>query len=741
MFRKITMLVLVFVFLAIIATSASADPYISFSLNRYTQKEDNGHTNYPFNANIPASYTKVAENTNVTLYVDFKTLALKIQNNKTGYVWSTVLDNAQNSDFNEEWLKRVLSPVGVYMFDETGKTKIHTLLDDDVKMAISNINNGVKANIEFKDEEVAFSIYVRLTQSGVNVEIPDSTIVDRKNILASIQMFPFMGAVRQNEILGYIFIPDGPGALIRFGGSDFQAQQPYLAKVYGNDPAINYVSVDTEYYNPPKSIYLPVYGMVHGTKQNAYFVNIQNGAEYATIFAYPAGLTTNYYWVGAEFDYRENYFQPTSKEGDVVMTYPKERNKFDIKMDISILGGQDADYVGMAKAYRSYLESNGILGKKDDGKSNIPLRIELLGAESKRVLFWRSTVNMTTVSEASAIINDMLRNGLDNMLIIYKGITAGGYTGTQPMIFPFNKSLGAKNEFIQFFEKYSNANLNVSIYADYLKAYKGADGYTPRTDTITRITGELLKFDDKKENKEFYYLLPSVTLNRSEEDLTELKEYNIKGLAVDGIGYILSSAYGEEKISRIASAQVYADMLNKMSGEMDNISLYTPNSYLLKYVDNYLDIPLYSSEYVYETDTVPFMQIVLKGYVNYFSPFLNFSSNLEEDVLRNIEYGSYPSFILTYQPSYKLMDTASEDIFTSEYGNWSDTIKEIYDEINGALKYVKGETIEDREVLENQIVKVTYSNGVAIIVNYSDTAYTYGDQSVPAKGYLIREVE
>ena len=55
------------------------------------------------------------------------------------------------------------------------------------------------------------------------------------------------------------------------------------------------------------------------------------------------------------------------------------------------------------------------------------------------------------------------------------------------------------------------------------------------------------------------------------------------------------------------------------------LSLYKPNAYMWKYTKNYFDIPMYSSQYNNYSDSVPFIQIVLKGYMNYYAPFSNFS--------------------------------------------------------------------------------------------------------------------
>lgn len=84
-----------------------------------------------------------------------------------------------------------------------------------------------------------------------------------------------------------------------------------------------------------------------------------------------------------------------------------------------------------------------------------------------------------------------------------------------------------------------------------------------------------------------------------------------------------------------------------------------------------------------------------------------------------------------------MLDTPSGWLYTSEYDLWRETIIEEYASMNGALQAVKDAYIVDREVLATDVIKVTYSNGVSIIVNYNDAAYTDGTIQVVAKGYLL----
>ncbi|NLC95130.1 MAG: hypothetical protein GX676_05510 [Bacilli bacterium] len=63
---------------------------------------------------------------------------------------------------------------------------------------------------------------------------------------------------------------------------------------------------------------------------------------------------------------------------------------------------------------------------------------------------------------------------------------------------------------------------------------------------------------------------------------------------------------------------------------------------------------------------------------------------------------------------------------------------ETYQFIYNALEKVLGEEIIYREVLAKGIVRVTYSNDVKIIINYTNTDYEYEGEIVSAGNYLVK---
>jgi hypothetical protein len=147
---------------------------------------------------------------------------------------------------------------------------------------------------------------------------------------------------------------------------------------------------------------------------------------------------------------------------------------------------------------------------------------------------------------------------------------------------------------------------------------------------------------------------------------------------------------------------------------------------------------VYGTQYLIETDTVPFLQIVLQGQMEMYAPYSNFSFYSTGDVLRMIDYNVYPSFVLTEEPAYLLTDTLSRNYYSTEYELYKDLIQDIYENVNDALSNVINADWVSREVVEPGVVVNTYSNGVEIVINYSDLPVEYeGDILLPLS-YEVR---
>ncbi len=144
-----------------------------------------------------------------------------------------------------------------------------------------------------------------------------------------------------------------------------------------------------------------------------------------------------------------------------------------------------------------------------------------------------------------------------------------------------------------------------------------------------------------------------------------------------------------------------------------------------------------ASRYSFETDSVPFLQIVLSGAMTMYAPYANQSFYTDLDVLKCIEYNAYPSFLLTGGDSSLLLGTPSQEYFSTGFDDWKATAVSIYTRIAQVLSHVQGQQIQNHTVLQEGLVEIAYETG-SIYVNYTDYELQVNGVTVPAVGAVYR---
>lgn len=707
---------------------------ILYTSAQHTKPEKKNQTITAIQSSLEG-YTRVAENEELALYVEKKSLAIKLVNNKTGYVWASGLDKPEDYRLNATWKQIVQSGVTVEYTDRQGKLKTESILTNDSTPDVTLTDNGFSAKVFLLQAKLDFQIDVELSGNELVISVPqDKMKEDKYNKLVSMQIYPFFGAVNENDIPGYMFIPDGSGALIRYEKSKKTAGTPYIGQIYGQDPGIIRNLIKKEEIVPVQQVTMPVFGAVHGVKQNGYVGIVEGGDTYGEIIAYSSGITTDFNRISAKFNYRYQYYQPTSKSSSGINVYQKEMNDVQAKLRYVFLSGAEADYVGMAKTYQNYLVKQDRLAKKVD---KVQVRLEFLGGEMKKGLFWNSLVPMTKIKQIPTMVSELETKGVNDVLVVYKGWSKGGLTGSLPAKFPFEKSLGNKADIADAIQSLAEKNIPLYFHTDYTKAYEGASGFSGSKDVAKKINSEIIANEDELP---VLFLSPVKALNMAKKDVEKYRKYGIENLAIDTTGYQLFSDFSKDKkLTRMDTIEKNNEIFTELQDKVGPTALYQPNVYAWNQAEKYFDVPMNSSNYIYETDTVPFLQIVLKGYIPYYAPFSNFNSNPEDELLRLIEYGAYPSFILTEEASHLLAKTPSKNIYTSQFAIWKDEIGKQYNQVKETLGHVEGQTIESRIIPKSGVVEVTYSNGTVIIVNYTNSEYNKDGLKISAKSFGVLE--
>lgn len=674
------------------------------SSSLFTQEESN--TVYHQEELNFEGFNEKLSNDKLALYTKIPGGAIRVVNKETGFVWCSDVYNESYLGQNVAFANRVNSAFILTYRDSNSKPKEVIAREGQVTLNESVKENKVRYDVTIKSAKINFTYEITLLDNKLNVTLDNTSIEESENKIVSISFFPYLGSVYKTSIPGYIFIPSGNGALIRFEQEPTIAMQ-YMTPFYGND-----ANLDTD---EGEILSLPIYGIVQGVNQDAVLVEIKEGSEFAKFTYKPSSIDQFFNMTYADFKLRQTYTMKIPGS-DSILIVPDNYYQKDIELEYTFLENENANYIGFAKAYQEELEKRSILTKSNISKNDIDVHVEAFGRDYEKGLIFKEYYNMTTTKDIIKI-NDILKdNNINNIFYTLRAFNKNGYSSQSTKNLNFDRKLGKLSDL---------KNLETYLY------YNPIESYSEKKSFPTKVLVNV--FNDKtyfKINNNKYKFYSNVNLVNEYMQKALTKYDNI---ALDGIGYRL---YGDKngKYARYQTEEIFTNLLGDRK-----LPLYTPNYYCYKNTSKYLNMPLYHDRLRFVTDSVPFLQILLKGYIDYYSTYLNFSSNYILDTLKCIEYGVYPAYLITDKQGYLLADTLSSNYYATYFEASKEMIIESYQEINSILKKVINAKIINRSVLTQGIYEVEYSNGKKIVVNYTGTDYPYQEKIISSMGYMLYE--
>jgi hypothetical protein len=718
--------------------------------------DDGGEKTAESEADVPAvveiplspitATTKVAENERYALFIDKKTGNLRVISKKTNKEWLGAPQVPKTTMPNNK--KFMDSPVHIKYTEGADTSQAYTLKDKDNILEIQMIDQGYRTNFTLPELKISFSVEYRLRNDGLEVKVPyDSIKEEGKHKLVGMEVLPFFNAGHETDE-GALFVPDGSGALMLFRERHRKYFSGYSEPVYGPDYAYftqshNQILQGWKRAMPPKEhIALPVFGSY---RNGTGFLGIltQNEME-ARINATPAGIRSiPIYRVSAEYVYRKQDVIFIGRSGQVPL-YQGDKTEGDRTTRFVLLEDEEANYVGMAKAYRKYLieEKDVQPVKSEKAKLNIRLMNGILRDE----VIGKTFVAMTTFEQVKYIIDSYAGKGINELEITMDGWSDDGLYGDQPDHFPVERRLGGKSELKELAKYAKDRGIDLYLQANYVKPFEESDGFSRRKDTIRGIDREVLpapnyyvstRFTDNR--KLFYYLKPEQVYNN--HIAKEIDDYQDLGVAGVHLKYMGDTVYSDEDPNRRTNRKLTVDFWSKAIDELrDKVGKASVDygfAYALGRVDRIDNAPMDSSHFVYTDRTVPFYQIVVRGLVPYTAKPTNLRNDARVEFLRAVEYGAAPSYELTFEAASKLLRTMEDRLFSSDYKNWLDpsvneyvTYKELYTKISD-------QPIVDHEQLAKKVFKTSYGNGTQIIVNYGKEAVKVDGQLVNALDFAV----
>ena len=377
----------------------------------------------------------------------------------------------------------------------------------------------------------------------------------------------------------------------------------------------------------------------------------------------------------------------------------------------------EVDWTGMAKAYRDYLVKNEVLTPITDAKADIPLYVETFGAiETVESILSFPILIMTplTTFDNLKLMNDQLADaGITNITYKLTGFANGGLGFTQhaPTKVKFERKIGGNKGYQEFLD-YATSK-GIGVYPEFDFAYTFMRNNDMGVGFSSRQYGAKTIDNRYTTQQEYDYewqswfgngkllVSPSVYLKLYDKFMKYVGKLGTNGLSVSSLGTALNSDFDKkDPYNREDSKEFTIDMLKQLSEDHGKVMIDGGNSYALQYASHVMNVALDSSRYYYSSQAVPFMGMVLHGYIPFTGTPTNMAGDINFEILKIIENGASPYFTLSYQNTEKLKDYFYlAQYYAISYEIWFNDLIDKYTMLNDNLKDLQTALISDHEFI------------------------------------------
>lgn len=675
---------------------------------------------------------KVASSGLTELYFDKTTYSVAVKDNAAGSWWYSL------SDKYSKKADRTPCVLSLEVMYEGQRYYLDSQLDAVAKGNVTSTKtkSGIIVtytfNVEFSEKETGtyvVPVEYKLVDGNLSVSVDCSNIEDENNpsksTVTNLNLLNFFGSSTSAESDDYILVPDNCGGIIYTEKAGKKFENISL-KVYG----------DTQ----ENKALLGAYGMKKG--DGAFVAIIENGDAISTINATAASTSAKYNTVGVSFALTET---ETMEKSDNEQFVYVPSHSYDGKVSICyrFLSGSNADYAGMAIACREQLIRQGVLSSETvETSSDLPFVVSALGTATTEEN--GKLQALTTFEQLQDMLTLLKGKGFSNIYVKYKGALTGGLDQSSISDgISFNKLMGDWEDLAALKEFASAQKIKLFVDTNYLAAPYGtvkngnlATGVTNRV--ITKLNSNIFGV---KENKNF------AAITEIENNMIELhkfiRENGLTEISVSDSSSLLYSDYSSLATRQDVKEELESENLSLSSSA--EVMVTKGNFYTLKNVSVISSLPTSvsgteSKAYV----SVPFVQLILHGTLEYSCAPMNYTSDYRKAILKSVEYGalgemewSYESISNNTGVAVQNEENSSSTISaeTLSYSSWATEIYPYYAKSNKALNDLRSSRMTDHYKIKTGIYCTEYGD-TSIYVNYTDKDYVVQGVTVPANDFM-----
>lgn len=470
-----------------------------------------------------------------------------------------------------------------------------------------------------------------------------------------------------------------------------------------------------------------------------------------------------------------NYsFTAELKKGVYELSMAYDFHMEDVYEDLAVsfvpLAGAEADYAGMARAYRAYqLKRGAVKPLRERAKAQPILDYAARWPEVRVRHAWKpvpSPVPDQTVKDEppvkpvitferfKEIADAFKRQGIGGAEFCLVGWNVGGHDGRWPQVFPVEPSLGGEAKLREAIAYAQGLGYEVVAHGNHRDAYLIADSWDAEYIREKNADGTLRRGRTTWGGGRMYTICPQ----RAYERFALQQMPMVRALGFRGLHYLdVYSCVGAERcddprhpLNERQSAAWVGHILQlgrDTFGGIASEGSYDQNAGQLDYV-LYVSFarPFDAATYKGLVDRlVPMFQLVYNGIIlsNPYTTTVNAPLKGRASELKTIEFGGRPSFyfyanFLTPGKGKNWM--GDEDLTCATDDELARSVAAIKRGVDAYQKVwrLQYEYMEGHDELAPGVYRTRYADGTRVYVNYNDAPVPVGEVTVPARDWVVR---
>ncbi len=521
---------------------------------------------------------------------------------------------------------------------------------------------------------------------------------------------------------GYFLVPDGSGAIIDLKTSKTvnrynKEYSPVLEDVLGE-----YKNIVSEDLSLPVFANSNILGIItNGSAASSLNVDLSSSSK----LIYPT------------INMQYGMFYELNTTGNGVNLASKETNgQFEVTY---YANEKEQSYYDYAQVVSEYYANKYSLERIDN---QFTTNLEVIGAYNFTNYLlgipYDDINSLTTLEQVNTMLEQL--DSQTNYNISYYGWAKAGLNANG-LDTKLNKSVKKGLENDEVISNLSYAVNLVTLDQDYLGQFN------KNTDVVYGIQGKANKmypilnssFEEDKLKTTKYLISPSKLTSVIEQFS---KQFDLSSnITITDLGM---SAYGDylqnKEVTPILAETIIMNNLNSLN-EQFNVTINSPILERGFTSDNIIGLSSESSNHdIFDYD-VPFTQLVYYRLIPTANEPINLSNdgNITNNVLKAMETKSNLDFVVSFEDSSSLKTTDFDKYYAISFDYWSTVINDAINEYNQFIAKIENGTITNHQIVAENIVKITYDNGLVAYFNYNDIEVEIDGIKLKPNNYVVKK--